>query len=211
MTAFAALGSVGTVMVAVAQFQPAGLAAGIWYLVHSTLATAALFLAVDLIGTRRQGGSLWLRPAPPIAQAGIVAAIYFAAAIAMAGLPPLSGFLGKLAVLQSVRGTDTTALIWAVILVTSIFGIVGLTRAGSMVFWRAHEDGTPPPSPEEPQPDAPGFPAAALALTSVGALVAAMVVLTVLAGPMMRFAQDTAAQLSDPQPYIEAVLERQEK
>ncbi|HMM10352.1 MAG TPA: monovalent cation/H+ antiporter subunit D [Paracoccus solventivorans] len=211
MTAFAALGSVGTVMVAVAQFQPAGLAAGIWYLVHSTLATAALFLAADLIGTRRQGGSLWLRPAPPIAQAGIVAALYFAAAIAMAGLPPLSGFLGKLAVLQSVRGTDTTALIWAVVLVTSIFGIVGLTRAGSMVFWRAHEEGTPAPHPpEEPQPDAPGFPSAALALTSVGALVAAMVVLTVLAGPMMRLAQDTAAQLSDPQPYIEAVLERQE-
>jgi len=212
MTAFAAVGSVGTVMIAVAQFQPQGLAAGIWYLVHSTLATAALFLAVDLIGTRRQGGSLWLRPAPPIVQAGIVAAIYFAAAIAMAGLPPLSGFLGKLAVLQSVRGTDMTALIWAVILITSIFGIVGLTRAGSMVFWRAHESGaTPAPhAPDEPQPDEAGFPSAALALTSVGALIAAMAVLTVLAGPMMRFAQDTAAQLSDPQRYIEAVLERQE-
>lgn len=211
MTAFAALGSVGTVMVAVAQFQPAGLAAGIWYLVHSTLATAALFLAVDLIGTRRQGGSLWLRTAPPIAQAGIVAALYFAAAIAMAGLPPLSGFLGKLAVLQSVREGDLTALIWTVILVTSLFGIVGLTRAGSVVFWKAHEDGTPAPHPaEEPQPDAPGFPSAALALTSVGALIAAMVVLTALAGPMMRFAEATAAQLSDPQRYIEAVLERQE-
>lgn len=213
MTAFAALGSVGTVMVAVAKFQPAGLAAGIWYLVHSTLATAALFLAVDLIGTRRQGGSLWLRPAPPIAQAGIVAALYFAAAIAMAGLPPLSGFLGKLAVLQSVRGGDMTAVIWAVILITSLFGIVGMTRAGSVVFWKAHEAGDFPPDPggpDEPQPAEPGFPSAALALTAVGALIAAMVVLTVLAGPMMRFAQDTAAQLSDPQPYIEAVLERQE-
>jgi len=211
MTAFAAVGSVGTVMIAVAQFQPQGLAAGIWYLVHSTLATAALFLAVDLIGTRRQGGSLWLRPARPIAQAGIVAALYFAAAIAMAGLPPLSGFLGKLAVLQSVREGDMTALIWAVILITSLFGIVGLTRAGSVVFWKAHEDGTPAPhAPDEPQPEEPGFPSAALALTSVGALVAAMVALTVLAGPMMRFAEATAAQLTDPQPYIEAVLERQE-
>ena len=72
-----------------------GLTAGIWYLVHSTLASAALFLAVDLIGTRRRDASLWLRPAPPIAQAGIVAALFFAAAIgivvALVGGPAWAG------------------------------------------------------------------------------------------------------------------------
>ena len=90
-------------MVAVAQFRLAGLSAGIWYLVHSTMATAALFLAVDLIATRRRDASQWLRPAPPLAQAGIVAALFFTAAIGIAGLPPLSGFPGKLAVMQAVR------------------------------------------------------------------------------------------------------------
>jgi len=212
MAAFAALGSVGTLMVAVAQFRLPGLTAGIWYLVHSTLASAALFLAVDLIGTRRRDSSLWLRPAPPIMQAGIVAALYFAAAIGMAGLPPLSGFLGKLAILQSVRNGEGTAVIWGIILVTSIFAIVGLTRAGSLVFWKAHAPEDFPPDPQEPDepPHDRSFPSAALALTATGALVAGMVALTVLAGPMMRYAEATARQLIDPAPYVEAVLERQE-
>lgn len=212
MAAFAALGSVGTLMIAVAQFRLPGLTAGIWYLVHSTLASAALFLAVDLIGTRRCDASLWLRPAPPIPQAGIVAALFFAAAIGIAGLPPLSGFLGKLAVLQSVRNGEGTAVIWGIILVTSILAIVGLARAGSLVFWKSHAAGDFPPDPQEPDepPHDRGFPSAALALTATGALVAAMVALTVLAGPMMRYADATARQLIDPAPYVEAVLTGQE-
>lgn len=212
MAAFAALGSVGTVMIAVAQFHQPGLAAGLWYLIHSTLASAALFLVVDLIGNRRRDGSLWLRPAPPIAQAGIIAALYFAAAIAMAGLPPLSGFLGKLAILQAARAGENPALIWTLILVTSLFAIVGLTRAGSLVFWKAHAAEAMPPDRQEPDepPHQPGFPSAGLALTAVGLLIAAMVVLTVLAGPVLRYADATSRQLADPAPYIEAVLERQE-
>lgn len=212
MAAFAALGSVGTLTIAVAQFRLPGLSAAIWYLVHSTLASAALFLAVDLIGTRRRGASLWLRPAPPIAQAGIVAALYFAAAIGIAGLPPLSGFLGKLAVLQSVRGSEGTAVIWAIVLITSLVAIVGLSRAGSLVFWKAHADEPFPPDPGEPDepPHDASFPSATLALTATGTLIASMVALTIFAGPMMQYADATARQLIDPAPYIEAVLERQE-
>ena len=212
MAAFAALGSVGTAMVAVAQFRLPGLTAGIWYMVHSTLASAALFLAVDLIAARRPGAGQWLRLAPPIAQGGIVAALFFAAAIGIAGLPPLSGFPGKLAVMQSVRDADGAAAIWAIILVSSLLAIAGLTRAGSLVFWKAHAAQDAPPlqaEPDEPPHD-PAPTSAALALTATAALVAGMVALTVFAGPMMRYADATARQLVDPEPYIGAVLRDQE-
>ena len=49
-----------------------------------------------------------------------------------------------------------------------------------------------------------------LALTATAALVAGMVALTVFAGPMMRYADATARQLVDPEPYIGAVLRDQE-
>ena len=52
--------------------------------------------------------------------------------------------------------------------------------------------------------------AAALALTATGGLVAGMVALAVLGGPMMRYADATARQLIDPAPYVEAVLVGQE-
>ena len=212
MAAFAALGSVGTAMVAVAQFRLPGLTAGIWYMVHSTLASAALFLAVDLIAARRPGAGQWLRLAPPIAQRGIVAALFFAAAIGIAGLPPLSGFPGKLAVMQSVRDADGAAAIWAIILVSSLLAIAGLTRAGSLVLWKAHaaQDAPPPQAEPDEPPHDPAPTSAALALTATAALVAGMVALTVFAGPMMRYADATARQLVDPEPYIGAVLRDQE-
>ncbi|QJD16394.1 monovalent cation/H+ antiporter subunit D [Paracoccus sanguinis] len=226
VAAFAALGSVGTLMIGVAQFRLPGLSAGIWYLVHSTLAAAALFLVVDLIGGRRAGGSLWLRPMPPIAQGGIVGALFFAAAIGIAGLPPLSGFLGKLAILQASRHSDHTLLIWSVILVTSLIAIYGFARAGSTVFWRAHQHGPEParvvvaPNDQRPLPpkvepdeciqDLADAPAPWLALTATATLIAGMALLTVFAGPMMDYAQATARQLIDPAPYVEAVLLRQE-
>lgn len=214
IAAFAALASVGTLMIGVAQFRQPGMAAGIWYMIHSTLAAGALFLAVDLIGTRRQGGSLWLRPLPPIAQSGIVAALFFAAAIGIAGLPPLSGFLGKIAILQAVRQADGAWIIWTVILVTSLFAYVGLARAGSLIFWKAEAVAADPadspvPPPEE-TPTLADAPSPALALTATAALIAGMAALTVFAGPVMDYAAATARQLADPAPYVEAVLIRQE-
>ncbi|WP_112873448.1 monovalent cation/H+ antiporter subunit D [Paracoccus endophyticus] len=226
VAAFAALASVGTLMIGVAQFRQPGLVAAIWYMIHSTLAAGALFLVVDLIGARRAGGSLWLRPLPPIAQGGIVAALFFAAAIGVAGLPPLSGFPGKLAILQATRQADWALAIWAVILLSSLIAIYGLSRAGSTVFWKAHELGPDPApqaaphesqrplpakvEPDEDVQDLADSASPALALTATGALVAGMVALAVFGGPVMDYARETARQLVDPAPYVDAVLLRQE-
>lgn len=224
VAAFAALGSIGTLMIGIAQFRLPGLTAGIWYMIHSTLAAGALFLVVDLIGQRRQ--SLWLRPMPPIAQTGIVAALFFAAAIGIAGLPPLSGFIGKLTILQATRSSDEVVLIWATVLITSLIAIYGLSRAGSTVFWSAfsertadHVDtpvrkvpasSTPVVEPDEEIQDLADAPSPALALTAVAALIAGMAALTIFAGPVMSYSQATARQLADPMPYVHAVLGQQE-
>ena len=68
----------------------------------------------------------------------LVGGLFFVAAIAMTGMPPLSGFIGKLLVLDGVRASAHASWFWALILSTSLIAIVGFSRAGSFVFWKAY-------------------------------------------------------------------------
>lgn len=226
LAAFAAIGSIGTLMIAVSQFTPQATAVAVYYMIHSTLAVGALFLVVDMIGARR--GDLWLRLDRVMPGNGLVAGLYFVTAIAIAGMPPLSGFIGKLLVLDATRGQP---VIWATILVTSLIAIYGFTRAGTLVFWKSYSvPDLPAPMPAPARADKPSAQgriptklepdehiqdlgdAASPALTAVavGLLLAGIVALTVFAGPAMRFAEATAAQLHNPGAYLHAVLDMQE-
>jgi multicomponent K+:H+ antiporter subunit D len=194
LVAFAAIASMGTVFTAIALFTPTATTAALYYLLHSTLATAALFLIADMIAERR--GTTELRGAlPPMPQTGLVGALYFAAAIGMAGMPPLSGFLGKLLLLDAARGQMTT--VWPVILVTSFLTMLGLVAAGSTLFWKPHaSERAAGPAPETSPPTLP--------FAAVGGLLALMVLLTVLAGPVTAWLQTTATGLYETMPYITA-------
>ncbi|MDP5308230.1 monovalent cation/H+ antiporter subunit D [Paracoccus spongiarum] len=227
LAAFAAIASVGTLMIPVARFDAAGLTAGLYYMLHSTLAGAALFLVVDLIAARR-GGDFWLRLRPAIRNTGLVSALFFATAIAVVGLPPLSGFLGKLMILSATLDDPWMAGIWATILVTSLIALMGFARAGSILFWKSHEmdpqpgndsdEGQRPvrgPIPtrletDEPIQDVGDSAAPWLAFAAVGGLLAGTVALALFAGPLTGYLRQTAAQLTDPAPYLESVLRQQE-
>ena len=196
LVAFSVIGSMGMVMIAIALFTPQGIAAALYYIVHSTLAGATLFLISDLVRTGR--GNLELTPQPAIAGNALTAALFFAGAIAMAGLPPLSGFIGKLLVLQASYSSDLMVWIWVVVLGSSLISIVGFARAGSILFWKAHS--------VTPTEDAPTRPAA-LSYVAVGGLVTLLIAHTVFAGQMHGYSTKMAAQLFGPEPYISTVLD----
>jgi multicomponent K+:H+ antiporter subunit D len=198
LAAFAAIGSMGTLLIAIAPFTPQATTAALYYMIHSTLGGAALFLVVDMVRARRMSEDDVIAPRPVIAQNGLIAAFFFATAIATAGMPPLSGFLGKLLVLDALRDHELVWVIWATILLTSLVAVVGFARAGSMVFWKVD------PAPETATPDT--LPAA-LPFVATGGLIAGIVALTVFAGPVTAFLSDTSAQIFDTQGYITAVLE----
>lgn len=193
LVAFAAIASMGTLFIATALFTPQATAAALYYLLHSTFATAILFLLADLVLARRRTGTL-RQALPPVAQGGLLAALFFAGAVALAGLPPLSGFVGKLLILQAAW--DHAATVWPVILVTSLLMILGFAAAGSTLFWKAHA------TPRDPGPEPPAT--AALPLVAVFGLTGCLVALTVLAGPVLRVLDATAADLYAPAPYIAA-------
>ncbi len=221
MAGFAAIASVGTLLIPLAHFDAEGLTAGLYYMLHSTLAAAALFLVADMIGARR-GCDIWLHPRPAIQNAGLIATLFFATAIAVVGLPPLSGFLGKLMILDATRGDPWAVGIWSVILGSSALALIGFARAGSLLFWQPQQAAapiTPESAPrhvpvkletDEPIQDVGDAAAPWLTYAATGALLAGLVALTVFAGPVMRQMQDIAGQLTAPQIYIDAVLTGQE-
>lgn len=198
LVAFSIVGSMGMVMVAISLFNPAGIAAALYYIVHSTLAGAVLFLISDLVRTGR--GNVDLTAQSPMAGAALTAGMFFAGAIAMAGLPPLSGFLGKLLVLDASYDNGLMVWIWAVILSSSLISVVGFARAGSMVFWKAYSI-----EPSEPAADAAR--PATLSYAAVGGLFTLLTLHTVFAGQVHGFTTTMAAQLFAPETYISTVLD----
>ncbi|TNF19868.1 MAG: monovalent cation/H+ antiporter subunit D [Rhodobacteraceae bacterium] len=198
LVAFSIIGSMGMVMVSIALFTPEGIAAALYYIVHSTLAGAALFLISDLVRTGR--ADLELTPQPPVAGTTLTAGLFFVGAIAMVGLPPLSGFLGKLLVMQAAYDAPLMAWIWAVVLGSSLISLVGFSRAGSILFWKAESIAPQDNDPARPRP-------AALSYVAVGGLIALLAAHTVLAGQVQAYATTMAAQLFAPDPYVSTVID----
>ncbi|KIN71552.1 monovalent cation/H+ antiporter subunit D [Sulfitobacter guttiformis] len=197
LVAFSVISSMGMVMVAIALFTQESMASALYYMVHSTLAAGALFLIVDLV--RKSRGHLELRTEAPVMGAALIAALFMVAAIAMTGLPPLSGFVGKLMVLNASFDTPSAVMVWAVVLISSLISVVGFARAGSVLFWKAQSDGAPVPPAGRSAP-------AALSFVAVAGLLALLVAHTVFAGRMYGYTTATAAQLFAPDTYIATVL-----
>lgn len=197
LVTFSVIGSMGMVMVTISLFTVESTAAALYYIIHSTFAAAALFLIVDLVKSTRP--NLNLVPMPSVAGAVVTSALFFTAAIAMAGLPPLSGFLGKLLVLGAAFSTEAVVWVFAVVLISSLISIVGFSRAGSILFWKAKSVER---AADDPMPEVPST----MSYVAVGGLVLLLVLHTVFAGPMHRYMTTTAQQLYAPEPYISTVL-----
>lgn len=198
LAAWAVVGSMGTLLCAASVFTVEAMGPALYYILHSTLAGAALFLVVDLIAQRRAEHGDAITLAPRFRQIELLSGLFFLAAIATVGLPPLSGFVGKLLVLDGVRDTPLAAWIWGVILITTVIGVLAFARAGSLIFWKsASVEGE---IALRSLRGTRGGPAAA------ASLLLALAGLTVLAGPITAYTAAAAGQLFEPEQYIHAVL-----
>ncbi len=198
LVCFSVIASMGTVLIGVGLFTQTATVAALYYMIHSTFAAAALFLIAELITERRGAMAGRLSAAAPPAQGDLMAGLFFLGAIAMAGMPPLSGFVGKLMVMAGAQGSDNVALVWAVILTTSLMAIVGFARAGSVLFWKTDAAAAPEAATRQAYPAGP--------VIAAGAMLAALAALTAFAGPVETYLEATAAQLYAPSGYIDAVL-----
>ena len=185
--------SAGMLLAGIGLGNLAGISAALYYLAHTTLVTGGLFLLTELISTQRGTTGDRLEPGPPVRQPTLLGGLYLLGAMAAAGTPPLSGFIGKVLLLRAAPAGGT-AWLWAVVLTAGLVALVALSRAGSTLFWKT--EGL----------RAEGGGARPLAFAPVVVLLGAAVVLTVCAGPVIRYTEATAAQLLTPAGYTGAVL-----
>ena len=160
---------------------------------HSTWEWPHVLAVFDLPASVGKNDAVYVLVRHWLIQFGWV--VVFCRAIAMAGLPPFSGFIGKFSLLQSATGMQAV-LLWVVLLVASFMVIVALSRAGSQLFWkqaRATNEFV-----EALQP---------MRYFSALALIGSAVILLVAAKPVMNYCMAAAQQLLEPNLYLQLLGE----
>ena len=196
LVAWVTVASVGTVLVGIGLFTPAAWGAALYYLVNSTLVVAGLFLLSEIVASQRGSAADHLEPGPPVGQPVLLGLALLLAAASAAGLPPLPGFIGKVMLLEAAAAHPWMGPVFGVVLVAGLLTIVGLARAGSILFWHVRDD-LPAGTLSGGSARLQGATALLLALT---------VALSAFAGPVQRYAQAAAQQLGDRAAYGRAVL-----
>ena len=203
---FMVLSSIGTILIAISMQNRDAWAAALFYLVHSTLIAAAFYLLCGWVTSQRGSFKDHLKIAPKMKQHHAVSMTFFIIALMMAGLPPFSGFWGKVLILSATTNTATQGWIIGTILVVSLLSILAFTRAGFILFWRAT---TPEDNPKEAAYAAyQALPEHAPPRNdkAIYLLLAALVVYVVCAAPILTYIEQTATQISDRQQYIDVIL-----
>jgi multicomponent K+:H+ antiporter subunit D len=196
LVAWLTVASVGTVLIAVGLFDGPAWSAALYYMANSTLVIAGLFLLVELVAAQRGDAADALEPASPVAQPTLLGAMMLLAAASAAGLPPLPGFIGKLMILEAASASAAQAVVWSAVLVVGFLTLIGLARAGSILFWHVRDD--------LPACGASG--ASPKLIGATLALLAATVAMSVFAAPIQRYGEAAARQLVDRDAYARAVL-----
>jgi multicomponent K+:H+ antiporter subunit D len=214
---FSVLVSSGTLLMVLGINDGAVSSGALLYLVSSTLTISAFFLLIELVERGQDAGANVLAVTMeaygdadeqvPDQEEGVtmprtmaVLGICFAACgILLSGLPPLSGFIAKFAMLSAMMGTGAigvppTAAVWMLIVLMILSGIaalVSMTRAGIRTFWSSIE-GTVPR-------------VLVIEIVPVLFLLSLTLALTIQAGPAMQYMDTTIRTLSKPSNYINAV------
>ena len=208
---FMILSSIGTIAIALSLMTADAWAAALYYLVHSTIIAAAFYLLCGWITSQRGAFKDHLKIAPIMKQQTLVSICFFIIALMMAGLPPFSGFFGKVFILQAASVSSYQLLIIIVILIVSLLSIIAFTRLGFVILWRSTVPENDPnqesyheyqklPSKAPPRND-----------TTIFVFIISLIAYVIFAHPVTQYIQQTANQLNDSEQYITAVLKMDER
>lgn len=225
LLSFTLVSHIGYMIFGIGLGTAAGLAGAIFYAVHHILVQTSLFLVVGLI--ERQAGSASLRRLGSLMYTSpIIAALFFIPAFNLGGIPPFSGFLGKIMLLEAAA-SEGTALDWLLVagaVVTSLITLYIMSLVWAKAFWRDRADAPEGelalarPAPLVDVTDEVAFddridpgrvPGGMILSTSV--LVAASLAITFLAGPLAGMTTRAADNAQDTSIYRSSVLDHHEE
>ncbi len=223
LAGYSVLISSGTLLAAIGMGDAAVVSGALFYLVISTLTTAALFMLIELVERAREPGADLLTVTMEaygdevdaeeddeeeigVIMPGALAVLgicFGALALLLAGLPPLSGFIAKFALLTAMMNLDglgspmdipvRTWVLVALIILSGLAALVAMMRTGIRTFWAPLEVIVPRVLVVEVAP--------------VMLLIGLCLALTVQGGPMIRYTEAAARSLHAPASYIGGVLQ----
>ena len=204
LLSFHIVSQIGYMVLGLALFTPLAIAGTVFYLFHHIVVKANLFLVSGI--TQRYGGSFDLKKLGGFyAAAPLVALLFFIPAMSLGGIPPLSGFFAKFAIVKAGLAGDTIFGAWApvlaaVALAVGLLTLFSMTKIWAEVFWK--------PAPEGHEPHRGNVPHAQrwLLLAPVAALAALTLAIGFFPQFFFDFAARSAEQLMRPEIYINAVL-----
>jgi multicomponent Na+:H+ antiporter subunit D len=220
---FHIVSQIGYMVLGLALFTVSGVAGAIYFLVHQVPVKASLFLVSGMVD-HAAGSTALDRVGGLIRRVPVAAALFLLAALSLAGIPPLSGFVGKLGLVEAGLDAGEWAIV-AVSLVGSLLTLFSMAKIWNGVFWgradaptpvllaaraadaglgsstlggSATGHGDPPPRTKLAVPW--------LMTGSTAALVGLTVAIALFAGPLYELSERAASDLLDPSGYVQAVL-----
>ncbi|UNK70826.1 Na+/H+ antiporter subunit D [Microbacterium sp. H1-D42] len=206
---FTLVSHVGYMIFGLAIATEAAIGATVYYIVHHIVVQTTLFLAVGLI-ERKAGSTSILRVNGLMKAAPLLAVLYFVPAINLGGLPPFSGFIGKIALFEAAAEVGTPLMIVLIFggILTSLLTLYALMRAWNLAFWREEDDATEGTESDGRIAYLGNAPAAdvqqatrvipSIMTLATGGMVAVTLALTVFAGPLYALCDRIGTGLLQP-------------
>lgn len=212
---FSILISSGAVLAILGAGGERALSGALYYMISSTFAAAAFFLLIELLNRARGTIAPVTSTAvfddeyrdpyddgPPTDEVGIILPVAVAllgggfvlCALLLSGLPPLSGFVGKLAMIVGLAETATVSA-WVLIgllALSSLTAVIALMRIGIETIWSAKDSVVPRVRRVE--------------FAAIAGLLLISIVMTTNGAAVLRYTDETVAWLHRPQDYVGAVL-----
>lgn len=220
LLSFTLVSHIGYMVFGIALSSELGMSGAVYYVAHHIIVQTTLFLVVGLI--ERQAGASTLQRLGGLAAASpLLALIFFVPALNLGGIPPFSGFIGKVALLEA-GAQDGSVLAWLLVgggVVTSLLTLYVMARVWTKAFWRERADApegemsaaSPSALVDDTEDvvfterdDVGRMPVGMLIPT--GALLAVGIALTVFAGPIFGYSERAAVEVLDRGQYLTAVL-----
>ncbi|QXC63539.1 Na+/H+ antiporter subunit D [Aquihabitans sp. G128] len=196
---FHIVSQIGYMVLGLGLFTVAGIAAAILYVVNQVVLKSTLLLVGGLVD--HAAGSTRLASIGGVARRyPLLGWMFLLPALSLAGIPPFSGFVAKLSVVQAGLSAEEWAVV-AVSLVVSVLTLFSMSKIWAGAFWGEVELVAEPDDATSVR-----FGGTLPMLLATGGLVVASLGLAVAAGPVFGYCQRAAADLLDPAAYVRAVL-----
>lgn len=202
LLAFHIISQIGYLLMGLGLLTPLGLAAAIFFMIHVILSKSSLFLVSGVLN--RLGGTYDLKKLGGFYRVSpLMSVLFLVPALSLAGIPPLSGFWAKFALVQAGLEAGQYAIV-AAALGVSILTLFSMMKIWAEAFLKEQPDGSPHPAarPTGALPLAERLPL----LLPIGAIATLIVLIGLSAGPLFDLSQRAANQLIDPTEYTQAVL-----